>query len=81
VSTPAGAPRSERAAREELLRAALDTHRRINEHLIQVHVENGTAYLSGRQNPVEAHDAVIKIAAHVPSVTAVVDDLEVWPFV
>jgi osmotically-inducible protein OsmY len=81
VSTPAGAPPSERAACEELLRAALSADRRINEHLIQVHLENGTAYLSGRQDTVEAHDAVIEIAAHVPGVTAVVDDLEVRPFV
>jgi osmotically-inducible protein OsmY len=81
VDTPAGAPPSERAAAEEAVRAALAADTRVNEHLVRVRVENGTAYLTGRQDTVGARDAATEAAAHVPGIVAVQNDLEVMPSV
>jgi osmotically-inducible protein OsmY len=74
-------PPSERAALEEAVRRALSEDRRVNEKLLQVHVENNTALLSGRQGDVDSHDAAIETAAHVPGVVAVEDDIEIMPAV
>jgi osmotically-inducible protein OsmY len=81
VDTPAGAPPSERAAAEEAVRAALAADTRVNEHLVRVHVENGTAYLTGRQDTVGARDAATEAAARVPGIVAVQNDLAVMPSV
>jgi len=81
VTTPPGAPPSEHAPAEEAVREALAADPRVNEHLIRVQVTEGIAYLSGRQDTVDARDAATETAAHVPGVLGVENDLEVLPSV
>ena len=81
VTTSPGAPLSERADLEEAVHHALAADRRVNEHLLQVQVENNSVFLSGRQGDVAARDAAIESAAHVPGVVGVVDDIEIMPAV
>ena len=81
VTTSPGAPPSERADVEEVVRRALAADQRVNEHLLDVHVEQNTVFLSGRQGDVDAHNAAVEIAAHVPGVVAVEDDIEIMPAV
>jgi hyperosmotically inducible periplasmic protein len=81
VTTPAGAPPSVRANLEEEVRRALAADRRVNEHLLNVEVENSTVILTGRQGDVDAHHAAVETAAHVPGVVAVEDDVEIMPAV
>jgi len=81
VTTPPGAPPSERSDVETVVRRALAADRRVNEHLLDVHVEQNTVFLSGRQGDVDAHNAAVEIAAHVPGVVAVEDDIEIMPAV
>lgn len=81
VTTPPGAPPSERADLEEEVRRALTDDRRVNEHLLDVHVENNTVLLTGRQADVDAHHAAVETAAHVPGVAGVEDDIEIMPSV
>ena len=64
---------------EEAVREALEADRRVNEHLVRVHVESGVAYLTGRQDTVDASEAATECAAHVPGIVGVVNDLEVTP--
>lgn len=81
VSTPAGAPPSESLDLEATVRAALAGDRRVNAHLIEVQVEDGTVFLVGRQDTVDARDAALEVAAQVPGVVAVINDLTVRPSV
>jgi hyperosmotically inducible periplasmic protein len=81
VTTPPGAPVVDEPSAEEAVMAALAADDRVNEHLIRVCVENGIAYLSGRQDNVAARDAAIEVAAHVPGILGVSNDIEVLPSV
>jgi osmotically-inducible protein OsmY len=81
VTTSEGAPPSDHPDLEEAVRQALAGDDRVNERLIQVQVENHTAFLSGRQGDVDAHHAAIETAAHVPGIVAVEDDIEIMPAV
>jgi hyperosmotically inducible periplasmic protein len=79
VTTPAGAPVIERPSLTEAVAAALVADPRVNEHLIYVQVENGLASLTGRQETVAASEAATEVAAHVPGILGVNNDLEVMP--
>ena len=81
VTTPEGAPPSERAELQKAVQRALAADQRVNEHLIHVEVVNNTVFLSGRQGDVDARNAAVEIASHVPGVAAVEDDLEIMPAV
>jgi osmotically-inducible protein OsmY len=81
VTTPPGAPVSERGPLEDEVRRALAADRRVNIHLLTIQVANNTVFLSGRQGDVDAHNAAIEIATHVPGVAAVEDDIEILPAV
>jgi osmotically-inducible protein OsmY len=81
VSTPPGAPPTDHPPLEEAVREALAADPRVNEHLISVHVTNNTAFLTGRQDTIGARDAATEVAAHVPGIVAVENDLEVLPSV
>jgi osmotically-inducible protein OsmY len=79
VTTPEGADVVQEPSLEDRIRMALAADPRINEHLIVVRVVNGIAYLSGRQDTIDAARAAIQVAAHVPDVLGVSDDLSVMP--
>jgi hyperosmotically inducible protein len=79
VTTPEGAPPRQRDDLERAVRRALAEDRRVNEHLLDVKIENETVFLSGRQGDVDAHDAAVETAIHVPGVAAVEDDIEIIP--
>lgn len=83
VSASAGAPVVEPLVPtlEDTVRQALADDPRVNEHLILVSVENGIAFLAGRQDTVDARDAAEEVAAHIPGIVAVQNDLEVIPSV
>jgi osmotically-inducible protein OsmY len=42
-----------------------------------VKVEDGIAYLTGRQDMVQAGDAATEVAAHVPGILGVSNDIEI----
>jgi len=48
-------------------------------HAMVVTVEGGIAYLTGRQERVQGSDAATEVAAHVPGVLAVSNDIEMMP--
>jgi len=77
VTTSAGAPVVEGPSLLEAVEAALAADRRVNEHLLYVKVEDGVAYLTGRQDTVSARDAATEVATHVPGIVGVNNDLEV----
>jgi hyperosmotically inducible protein len=79
VTAAAGAPVDDRPPLAESVKAALAADRRVNEHLVYVQAKNGAVYLTGRQETVDAVDAATEVAAHVPGVVAVDNDLEVMP--
>ena len=81
VTTPPGAPLSRRPDLQEAVRHALAEDRRVNEHLLEVQVENNSVFLTGRQGDVDARNAAVETAAHVPGVVGVVDDIEIMPAV
>jgi hyperosmotically inducible periplasmic protein len=81
VTATAGAPPALEPRAEAVLLAELAADERINEHLIDVRVNNGVARLSGRQDTIEAHHAAIEVAAHTRGIIAVEDWLEVAPSV
>jgi hyperosmotically inducible periplasmic protein len=81
VTTPEGAPPSQHPDLERAVRRALAEDRRVNEHLLYVKVENETVFLSGRQGDVDARDAAVETAVHVPGVAAVEDEIEIMPAV
>ncbi|MCC6444619.1 MAG: BON domain-containing protein [Armatimonadetes bacterium] len=51
---------------EQSVREALDADPRVNANLVLVRIENGIAYLTGRQETVDARDAATEIVAHIP---------------
>ena len=63
------------------MRRALAADRRVYEHLLDVQVQNNTVFLAGRQGDVHAHNAAVEVAAHVPGVVAVEDDIQIMPAV
>jgi osmotically-inducible protein OsmY len=78
VTTPAGAPEvPTHALLEETVREALDADPRVNANLIFVKVEDGIAYMTGRQDVVQAGDAATEVAAHVPGILGVSNDIEI----
>lgn len=77
VVAPAGTPVTARPTLEEAVRAALVADRRVNAHLIYVQVKGGIAYLTGRQDTVQARDAAGEVAARVSRIDGVDNDLEV----
>jgi osmotically-inducible protein OsmY len=81
VTTPEGAPPGPSVSLEAAVEAALAADRRVNAYLVHVRIEDGTAYLEGRQETVMARAAAGEVAAHVPGIAAVVNDIEVIPSV
>jgi len=81
VTTPPGAPPSERAELEERVRKALAQDTRVDEHALVVEVRDNTAILSGRQGDVDAHNAAVETALHIPGIVAVDDEIEIMPAV
>lgn len=81
ITTPEGAPVVASPPLEETVRAALAADPRVNAHLVILRVENGIAYLTGRQETVEARDAATEIAARVPGILGVSNELEILPSV
>jgi osmotically-inducible protein OsmY len=79
VTTSEGGPVIARSMLEEAVREALEADSRVNMHLVTVRVEDDTVYLSGRQDTVQAVEAAGEVAAHVPGVVGIVNDLEVLP--
>lgn len=79
VTTPEGAPPSERAGIPEAVRRALEQDDRVNHHLIEIRMQGGTIYLDGRQDTVQACDAAAEIAESVAGAGSVVSNLEVRP--
>jgi len=80
VTTSEGAPVV--AAREPLeqsVREALEADPRVNAYVLVVRVDDGVAYLTGRQETVQASDAATAVAVHVPGILAVNNDLEILP--
>lgn len=79
VTTPAGAPAVIGPSLEEAVLAALAEDRRVNEHLVGVRIDEGIVHLVGRQDNVDARAAAGEVAAHVPGVAGVSNELEVFP--
>src|SRR5579871_264616 len=69
VTTPEGAPEvPTHLSLEELVREALEADPRVNAYVVMVHVEEGIAYLTGRQETVQASEAATEVAVHVPGI-------------
>jgi len=81
VTTSAGAEVVEGPSLQEAVHAALTADSRVNEHLVVIQIDNGVAYLSGRQDTIQAWEAVTEIVTHVPGINGVVNDIEVMPSV
>jgi osmotically-inducible protein OsmY len=79
VTTPAGAPPSQRAELEHAVCEALRKDPRVNEHLITINVASGVATLTGRANDIGAAQAATEVALAVPGIVAVENDLEIAP--
>lgn len=80
VTTPEGAPEVTHAPTlEESIFEALEADPRVNAHLIDVQVELGIAYLTGRQGTVQARQAATEVVAHLPGILGVSNEIEVMP--
>ena len=78
VTTSEGAPEVEtRAALAEKVRAALEEDPRVNLNVMTVSVEEGIVYLAGRQGTTDASEAAAEVAALVPGVLGVFNDIEI----
>ena len=78
VTTPEGAPEvATHLSLEERVRQALDNDPRVHVHVLIVHVADGIAYLTGRQETVQASDAATEVAIHVPGILGVSNDIEI----
>jgi osmotically-inducible protein OsmY len=62
---------------DEQVREAFEADPRVNAYLLIVSVQDGVAYLTGRQDTVEASDAATEVATHVPGILAVSNDIEI----
>jgi osmotically-inducible protein OsmY len=82
VTTSEGAPEvMTQLPLAEQVRAAFDADPRMNAYVAVVRVEDGIAYLTGRQETVQASEAAAEVAAHVPGILGVVNDIEIMPSV
>ena len=80
VTTPEGAPEvATRLPLEERVREALEDDPRVNAYTLIARVENGLACLTGRQETVQASEAATEVAAHIPGILAVSNDIEILP--
>jgi len=52
---------------------------RVNAHVVFVRVEDGVAYLTGRQETTDASEAATEVAAHVSGILGVSNDIEIMP--
>ena len=66
---------------EERVREALEYDPRVRSQVLIVRVEDGIAYLTGRQETTQASDAATEVAAHVPGILGVSNDIEILPSV
>ncbi len=66
---------------EQTVLWALRSDPRVNANLLIVRVEDGVAYLTGRQDTAEAREAAGEVAAGVTGVVQVVNQVEVLPSV
>jgi osmotically-inducible protein OsmY len=81
VTAEAGAEPVEEPSLLDRIREALCQDARVNEHLAVVRLESGVAFLSGRQETVQAWEAATEVVLRVPGVVAVENDMEVMPAV
>ena len=82
VTTPEGAPEvPTHLSLEEMVRKALEADIRVNAYVVIVRVEDGIAYLTGRQETLQASEAATEVAVHVPGILGVSNDLEIMPSV
>ena len=82
VTTSEGAPEvPTHRSLEERVQEALEADPRVHGHLVIVRIEEGMAYLTGRQETVQASEAATEIALHVPGILGVSNDIEVMPSV
>jgi osmotically-inducible protein OsmY len=80
VTTPEGAPEvTPTVTLEETVLEALEADPRVNARLIDVQVELGIAYLTGRQPTVEASQSATAVTAHVPGILGVSNAIEILP--
>ena len=80
VTTPEGAPEvATHLSLVEMVQEALAADERVKAHLLVVRVEDGIAYLTGRQENIQANDAATEVALHVPGILGVSNDIEVLP--
>ena len=78
VTTPEGAPEVERGGTlAERVREALEDDPRVNANVMRVGVEDGIAYLTGRQGTTIGGNAATEVAAHVPGVLGVSNEIEI----
>ncbi len=76
VTTPEGAP-NVGATLERVVLEALQDDPRVNTYLLTVRVQDCIAYLEGRQDTVQASEAATEIAAQVPGIVQVSNDIEI----
>jgi osmotically-inducible protein OsmY len=81
VLTAKGVAPPARPSLNESVAAAMAADPRVNENLVILRVENGIVFLTGRQETVDASVAASEVAAQVPGVVQVHNDLEVMPSV
>jgi osmotically-inducible protein OsmY len=82
VTTPEGAPAvvTGRPLAEQI-QAAFAADSRVNANVVIVQVEDGIAYLTGRQGTVQASEAATEIASHISGILGVANDIEIMPSV
>jgi osmotically-inducible protein OsmY len=78
VTTSEGATVVEtRVTLAQRVREALEDDPRINANVMTVRVDDRVAYLTGRQGTTDASEAATEVAAHVPGIVAVSNDIEI----
>jgi osmotically-inducible protein OsmY len=82
VTTPEGAPAVVTGSPlAEQIQAAFAADSRVNANVVIVQVEDGIAYLTGRQGTVQASEAAAEIALHISGILGVSNDIEIMPSV
>jgi osmotically-inducible protein OsmY len=82
VTAPEGAPEvPTHMPLAESVREALEDDSRVDAYVLIARVEEGIAYLTGRQETVQASDAATEVAAHVLGILGVSNDIEILPSV
>ena len=78
ITTSEGAPVVEkRVTLAQRVREALEDDPRINASVMTVSVDDRVAYLTGRQGTTDVSEAATEVAAHVPGIVAVSNDIEI----